>query len=232
MFFTIFWAMSERYGLICLFVSRRCLGFVRRCEAHLCRLRCLCSRWVVVVGVVLLSCDAFAIWLLQLGSFVVVTAVCFFVIVFYRLYCLLYVCIALLDQWLWWFQTLGLVCSVTWSINPEGFGWLKPVVLVVWTLQVSDVPDLLDPQVSRLHVCHYSATGFLFVLVLVSVIRMLMLERAECLLTCSGSCWHLHFVTVLAVNPFVKLKPYFFFIDSHFSYLFFLTWFRAYTRVR
>ena len=50
------------------------------------------------MSVVLLSSDAFAIWLLRLGSFVVVMAVCFFLLLCcIVLYCFLYVCIVLLD---------------------------------------------------------------------------------------------------------------------------------------
>jgi hypothetical protein len=58
-----------------------------------------------------------------------------------------------------------------------------------------------------------------------------LLERALCLLLCSGGCWYVDPFSVLAVDSFASLEPFWILVDSH-SSSFFVTWFRARTRVR
>jgi hypothetical protein len=57
-----------------------------------------------------------------------------------------------------------------------------------------------------------------------------LLERPFMLATLLGSCWHLNFVTMLAVNPFAVLNPNCFGRGS--LLFFFVTWFRTRARVR
>jgi len=92
MFFTIFWVISKVLGFF-VFLLAVVVWALRACEAHLCRLLRFCSRWVVVVGVVLRSLDALAFGccagVLLLLKWRFVFRLCFIVCTFfvYCLYC-------------------------------------------------------------------------------------------------------------------------------------------------
>ena len=64
-----------------------------------------------------------------------------------------------------------------------------------------------DLQVSRCHVCLYSSSAFLSVLVHVTALEMLSSKKLLCLILCSENCLHLNFDIVLAVDPFPIFKP-------------------------
>jgi len=187
-----------------------------------------------VVGVVLLSSYAFAIWLLRWCSVVVVIAVFFSSsgFVFYCLYCLFVICLYCYVCYLFLlfcsvivvasdlrscFEVLlVLLLERVWLVDNAldsshdlgsyAFDW-NLLYLVVWTLEFPDVSDLLRSagfKASCLPLLGY----WIFIFVShCDCIRMLMLERAWCLLTCSVGGWHLDFVAVLVVNPFAILKP-------------------------
>ena len=149
--------------------------------------------------------DSFGVWFRQIACSSLSGLLFLFGVVLFCLFRAVLVVADLALVWNWYMlfgcQRFGLVFGFKWVFE-------QPVVLmfVAWFSDFFQV--CWDLHVSMHQGGLHSGTVLLSVAVLVIVFGVL-LERALYLLLCSGGCWIVDLVTVLAVDPYTNLKPSF-----------------------